>query len=197
MRSHGWLSPNNATRTNPCAHGPRRERTRYPLQAGIAGLAIAAIVTFSALSLIPGSAAAAPPSLAVRLDAEIWESNASSWATLAEDQEVRPGDRILYTVRLENSGDQPAASPMAIGPVPVGTVMAPDTATASAGVIVEYSLDGGSTFSSNPTVTVVDPDGTTRSVPAPIDRYTTLRWTWDRPLEPGATRTVSYQVTVR
>jgi uncharacterized repeat protein (TIGR01451 family) len=110
---------------------------------------------------------------------------------------VAPGGQILNTVRLTNTGDAVARSPRAIGPVPVGTVYVENAATRGDGVSVAYSIDGGKTFSPEPMVVVTAPDGSTRSVPAPVERYTTIQWNWDSSLTAGNQQAVSYQVQVR
>ncbi len=121
----------------------------------------------------------------------------TDWVPLADGQAVAPGGQILYTVRLTNTGDTEARRPQAIGPVPVGTVYVENTAPSVDGVIVAYSIDGGKTFSAKPVMVVTAPDGTTHTVPAPLDRYTTIQWNWDSSLAAGTQQAVSYQVQVR
>jgi uncharacterized repeat protein (TIGR01451 family) len=116
---------------------------------------------------------------------------------MEEGQSVAPGDRILYTVQLLNEGDAAASSPVALGPVPPGTVFLEGTVTSGADISVDYSIDGGKTFSPKPMVVIKAADGSTRTVPAPIDRYTTIRWNWNGSLAAGTQEAVSYQVLVR
>jgi len=121
----------------------------------------------------------------------------AKWASLQDDTKVVPGDRILYNVRISNQGDRDARRPVAFGPVPAGTSFVPGTATRAAGLEVEYSIDGGKTFFASPTITIPGKDGKPETVPAPPERYTTLRWTWESPLPAGSKAGVSYQVQVR
>jgi uncharacterized repeat protein (TIGR01451 family) len=158
------------------------------------------VVLFLALSLgLAGTTNAAGPELQVELEGKVRlaSQDEENWSALEEGQAVAPGGQILYTVRLTNTGDAEAHSPRAIGPVPVGTVYLENAATAGDGVTVAYSIDGGKTFSAEPMMLVTASDGSTRSVPAPVERYTTIQWNWDSPLTAGEQQAVSYQVQVR
>ena len=149
--------------------------------------------------LITGAAAASGPQVQVRLNGSIQNRSqaGTAWTTLKEGSPVAPGERILYRVDLSNLGDREARTPTAIGPVPAGTVLVLDTVTNGAGVKVEYSVDAGKTFSLKPTITVTGKDGRPRTILAPVDRYTAVRWTWAAPLAASAATSVSYQVQVR
>ncbi len=148
---------------------------------------------------LTGLALALGPQLEVGLEGKVRAAgqNDGDWQLMAEEQTVQPGDRILYTVSLHNVGDAEARSPLAFGPVPAGTVYLEDAATTGPGLQVEFSIDGGQTFSLQPMVVVTAADGSQRTVPAPMDRYTTIRWTWDASLAAGQQQVVSYQVQVR
>lgn len=121
----------------------------------------------------------------------------AKWATLQDGTKVAPGDRILYSVEIINQGDRQADHPVAFGPIPAGTRFVAGTATGDSRLKVEYSIDGGKTYSPSPTLTIKGSDGKPQTVPAPVDRYTTVRWMWNGGLPPGATDSVSYQVEVR
>jgi len=158
------------------------------------------VVLFTTLSLgFAGTSSAGGPELKVELAGEVRLAgqNVDEWMPLEDGQAVAPGGQILYTVRLTNTGDTEARSPQAIGPVPVGTVYMEDAATAGDGVTVAFSIDGGKTFSPEPVVVVIAPDGSTRTVPAPVERYTTIQWNWDDSLTAGNQQAVSYKVQVR
>ena len=81
--------------------------------------------------------------------------------------------------------------------MPVGTVYIENAATTGEGLAVAYSIDGGKTFSAKPMLVITEPDGSTRTVPAPVERYTTIQWNWDSSLAAGNQQAVSYQVQVR
>ncbi len=148
---------------------------------------------------LTGLTLAVGPQLEVGLEGKVRAGGQhdGAWQQMAEEQRVQPGDRILYTVSLHNVGDAEARRPLALGPVPAGTVYLEDAATTGPGLQVEFSIDGGKTFSPQPLVVVTAADGSQRTVPAPVDRYTTIRWTWDASLAAGEQQVVSYQVQVR
>ena len=143
--------------------------------------------------------AASGPEVKVRLNGSVQgqPNNGVAWISLKDGTQVTPGEKILYTLDLTNSGGEEARNPVALGPVPAGTAFVPGTASTAPGLKVDYSIDGGKSFSPKPTITVTGKDGRPQIVPAPADRYTTIRWTWETPLPAGATASVSYQVQVR
>ncbi len=151
------------------------------------------------MALATGLQAAQGPEVQVRLSGSYQEhpGDSATWVNLKDGTQVAPGYRILYTVDLTNHGTQEARNPMALGPIPAGTTYVPGTASTRPGISVEYSIDGGKTFAAKPVMTVKGKDGVEQAVPAPPDRYTTIRWTWGAPLPAGASASVSYQVQVR
>jgi len=160
------------------------------------GWGLAALI---AVALAPWLQAASGPEVKVRLNGSVQNrpSGGAAWVTLKDGAQVAPGEKILYRLDLINEGGQEARNPVALGPVPAGTAFVPGTASTAPDLKVDYSLDGGKTFSEKPTITATGKDGRPQIVPAPADRYTTIRWTWGTPLAVGATASVSYQVQVR
>jgi len=157
------------------------------------------IATLIAMGLATGLQAASGPEVKVRLNGSVQGHPAAgaAWVSLKDGTQVSPGEKILYRVDLINEGTQEARKPMALGPVPAGTAFVPGTASVGPGLKVDYSIDGGKTFSEKPTITATGKDGRPQIVPAPADRYTTIRWTWGTSLAAGATASASYQVQVR
>jgi len=168
----------------------------YGLRRGRKGWVLAALV---AMALTTGLQAASGPEVRVRLSGSIQErpNSGVAWVTLKNGAQVAPGERILYRLDLTNDGGQEARNPVALGPVPAGTAFVPGTASTAPDLKVDYSIDGGKTFFEKPTIVVTGKDGRRQIMPAPADRYTTVRWTWGTPLAAGATASVSYQVQVR
>ena len=158
-----------------------------------------ALAAAMALAIGSGRIWAAGPDVKVQLQGSYQTANQpqAKWATLQDGTKVAPGDRILYSVEISNQGDRQANNPVAFGPIPAGTRFVAGTATSDAKLKVEYSIDGGKNYSPSPTVTIPGKDGKPQTVPAPLDRYTTVRWMWNGGLPPGAKDSVSYQVEVR
>jgi uncharacterized repeat protein (TIGR01451 family) len=109
----------------------------------------------------------------------------------------RPGDVIVYTIAYRNRATTPVGEALIVDPIPAGTVYVPASAE-GAGTQVTCSVDGGRSFQPPPVmVRVKAPDGTEKSVPAPAERYTHIRWVVTAPVPPGASGKVSMKVTVR
>ncbi len=153
----------------------------------------------AAALVLGGTALADGPDVKVRLmGSHQTAGNAGvKWTSMEIGAKVAPGDRILYKILVTNQGDRDASHASALGPIPAGTAYVAGTATTSAELRVDYSVDGGKNFAPTPTITVLGKDGKAQIVPAPTDRYTTVRWTWNKALPAGAEATVSYEVQVR
>ncbi len=109
---------------------------------------------------------------------------------------VKPGEIINWTIDSTNEGSGAARDYKAVGRIPVGTSFVAGSA-ASQGASVTYSIDGGKTFSAQPTIEEKQIDGSTKRVPAPVSSYTQLRYEWSTPLEAGQKVSASYQVLVK
>jgi len=168
----------------------------FQLRWGRRGWVLVALVV---LGLATGLQAASGPEVQVKLSGSIQQRPraGAAWVTLKDGSQVAPGERILYKLELTNHGVDAARSPVALGPIPAGTAFVHGTASTGPDLMLDYSIDGGKTFSEAPTIKVTGKDGRTEIVPAPADRYTTVRWTLETPLSAGATTTVSYQVQVK
>ncbi|MEM7363960.1 MAG: hypothetical protein AAF525_08030 [Pseudomonadota bacterium] len=111
--------------------------------------------------------------------------------------DVEPGEKLRYTVRYVNVGDEPATDVRIENPIPELTVYVTDSASGEGSSIV-YSADGGSTYDAADQVTYevrVFGGGTDRR-PASPDRYTNIRWLINE-IQPGSTGEVSFVVLVQ
>jgi uncharacterized repeat protein (TIGR01451 family) len=177
---------------------PVMEEKSMRVQTGTtqrAGLATVLALALSAATV----AAAAGPDVQVRMQGnqQIHSKDGTSWANFKDGSAVAPGERILYNVELLNRGDKEARNASAFGPIPAGTAFVPETATTAPNLKLEYSIDGGKTFSAKPVITRTAKDGRPETVSAPPEQYTTIRWSMTEPLAPGARVQLSYQVQVR
>src|SRR5258708_13948888 len=105
---------------------------------------------------------------------------------------VKPGEIINWTIDSANEGNGPARDYKAVGQIPAGTSFVGGSAS-SQGASVTYSIDGGVTFSAQPTIEVKQPDGSTKPVLALESSYTQLRYEWSTPLQAGQNLSASYQ----
>lgn len=111
---------------------------------------------------------------------------------------VRPGDILRYRLLGKNEGDRPIQNLTLNQPVPQGTVFILKSAKASAAKAqVTYSIDGGRTYSANPTVQVRLPNGKVENRPAPAEAYTHIRWNLPGSLPAKTSVNAEYQVKVR
>ena len=98
---------------------------------------------------------------------------------------AKPGDVIRYALVFTNVTTGPVKNIQFVDPIPQGTVYVLGTAAADHPVRIEFSIDGGKSYSAQPTIAVTQ-DGKTVERPAPADRYTHVRWTVLGSLAPGA-----------
>jgi len=152
---------------------------------------LAALLASAAFAQVPA------PRLTVSVDVEREIKRGDDGAVEREPVDAaRPGDVLVYTVRASNVGDADAIGARIEDPIPQGTVLIPDSVS-SGTASPSASLDGGKTWTSFPaTVRETDEDGTERTVPAPADRYTHLRWALDGAIPPGESRDLSFKVRV-
>lgn len=152
-------------------------------------LCLAAVFATAAIAQVP------TPKVTVSVDVE--REIARGDAVEREPVDVaRPGDVLVYTVRASNVGDAAAVGARVEDPIPSGTVLIPESVSTGA-ASPSASLDGGKTWTTFPAmVRETAEDGTERTVPAPAERYTHLRWALDGALPPGESRDLSFKVRV-
>jgi uncharacterized repeat protein (TIGR01451 family) len=109
---------------------------------------------------------------------------------------VFPGDVVAYQLVFTNITAAPVRNVEFIDPLPAGLQYVAQSATADrADVVIEYSADGGETFSDRPTIEVVV-DGERVLRPAPSDKYTHIRWRIEGAVQPGAQVTAEFRATL-
>lgn len=107
---------------------------------------------------------------------------------------VVPGEIIVYTLDYVNTDAEPATDLVLAMPVPAEIVFAEGSADRS-GAVVEYSADGGASFSDRFTLTVVDADGMQRAAEAAD--ISAVRWRLAEPVAPGESGMVSFKGRLR
>jgi uncharacterized repeat protein (TIGR01451 family) len=98
---------------------------------------------------------------------------------------AQPGDVIRYALVFTNVTAGPVKNIQFVDPIPQGTVYVLGSAAADQPVRVEYSIDGGKSYSARPVIAVAQ-DGQPVERPAPRERYTHVRWTVLGSLASGA-----------
>lgn len=157
-------------------------------------LTLLAVICMMAASPV---AALAKPVIALHLSGVVVakDGKGAEKLTPISEASIVPGLTIRYLISATNQGDQPALNVVPLGKIPNGTEYLADTASANA-TRVEFSLDGGKTWSQHPTVTVHTPTGDVVK-PADPATYTALRWITNKPLASKAVALYSYEVRVK
>lgn len=140
---------------------------------------------------------AARPEVKIQLAAAVERDNALvPLDKLDKTTVVKPGEILDWTITSENSGNAPALEYKTVGHIPQGTTFVADSAKAD-GAKAVYSIDGGKSWSAQPTIEVKQADGSVKRVPAPVSMYTEIRYEWADPLAQGGKLSASYKVRVK
>ncbi len=152
------------------------------------------------LALASGSAAAqeaaAPKALVISATILSWGQGRPQ-AIDAPDRDpntVAPGDVVEYRLVFTNITEGAVINIRFTDPVPEGMHYLQGTAGADReDVDVEFSLDGGTSYSELPMIEVVV-DGRIEQRPANPEDYTDIRWTVQGEVEPDARVAAAFQV---
>ena len=134
------------------------------------------------------------PEVKVELSGSIQRESARM--NLERSTVVNPGEILDWTLTSENSGNAPALNYKAVGHIPRGTEFVAGSAKAD-GAAAAYSIDGGKSYSPQPTIEEKQADGSVKRVPSPIAMYTDVRYEWADPLAQGGKLSASYKVRVK
>ena len=152
------------------------------------------------LALAGGSAVAqeerAPEALVISATILHWDQ-APPQTIDAPDRDpnsVTLGDVVEYQLVFTNITERPVNNIQFTDPLPEGMQYLQGTAGADReDVDVEFSLDGGTSYSEQPMVEVVV-EGRTELRPASPEVYTNIRWTVHGEVQPDARVTAAFQV---
>jgi len=139
-------------------------------------------------------AKAARPEVNVQLAGAVERD--SKLMTLDKSTVVNPGEVLDWTINAENTGNAPALEYKTVGHIPRGTEFVPESAKAD-GARTVFSIDGGKSYSPQPTIEEKQADGSMKPVPAPVSMYTEIRYEWADPLAQGGKLSASYKVRVK
>jgi uncharacterized repeat protein (TIGR01451 family) len=107
---------------------------------------------------------------------------------------VAPGDRVIYTLEVRNTGATALVAPSLTYAVPEHMSYVADSAVGP-GAEVSYSVDRGRSFGSPENLTVPGPDGRLR--PAAAADYTDIRWQLKNILKPNSVAFVRFRALVK
>jgi uncharacterized repeat protein (TIGR01451 family) len=163
----------------------------------VAALALAAVCSVGAFAQkqLAARNAAGHPEVKVTLSGAVVRGE--DRVALDKAGAVHPGEVLDWKITSANDGDAAAREYKTVAHVPAGTSLVAGSATAEYGPQVTYSIDGGKSFSAQPTIEERQPDGSVKRVAAPVSMYTELRYEWADPLAAGAKLDASYKVRVK
>lgn len=142
------------------------------------------------------ASAASPMSVTTTVQKEIVVRDAKGVivkTNLVPADKVVPGDTVVYTYHLENTGKIPSEHIVLVAPIPTELKYVNNSAKVKAAAIT-YSIDKGKTFAEPDKLVVVEADGKRR--PAGPDDYTHIRWLLTESLTGGASRDVAFRAVL-
>ena len=108
---------------------------------------------------------------------------------------ARPGDVLGYTLAFTNHTGSRVKDVEFVDPLPKGVVYRLGSARADKATRIEYSIDGGKSWSAEPTVVVME-KGRRVIKPAPREAYSHIRWSVAESLPAGAQVTAAFEAEV-
>jgi uncharacterized repeat protein (TIGR01451 family) len=134
--------------------------------------------------------------LAVRSIAEVESRSVQAGKTLVKlvpADRLVPGDRVIYTLEVRNTGASAIEAPVISHAVPEHVRYVADSALGPAAE-VSYSVDGGKSFERAENLKVTTPEG---QRPALAAEYTDIRWQLKNPLKPNSVAFVRFRALVK
>lgn len=161
-----------------------------------AGLIVLGLFSLALLWAMP-AAAQTPQSKALVISASNLTADSAKVAG-AQRQDAsmaRPGDLLAYALAFTNTTKGTVNNVQFVNPLPSGLVYKASSARADKPVRIEYSIDGGKSYSARPMIAVVE-QGRRVEKPAPVQSYSHIRWTVSGPMAAGAQVTTGFQAEV-
>jgi|JFJP01.1.fsa_nt_gi uncharacterized repeat protein (TIGR01451 family) len=126
-------------------------------------------------------------------------SGRGDWEVIPNDASLRPGETIRYVVTASNTSDRNIKKLVVTQPIPANSVYVLNSATLPTveGAKLDYSIDGGKTYSEKPTIRVKLENGEIVNRPAPASMYTNVRWKFGDTFPAQTVVNASYQVRIR
>jgi uncharacterized repeat protein (TIGR01451 family) len=165
--------------------------TNAPVAAPWGGALLALLLAALAVGQVPGGP------LAIRSIAEVESRSIAAGRAVVKlipADRVVPGDRVIYTLEVRNTGPTALDSPVVTHPVPehmryvAGSAVGP-------GAEVSYSVDGGRSFERAENLKVPGVDGRLRSAVAAD--YTDIRWQLKNSLKANSVAFVRFRALVK
>lgn len=148
------------------------------------------------LLLASASASAATLELTSQVfqEVQITAADGSKKTELVRASQVEPGSEVLYVIRYQNKGTEPADKVVITNPVPPELEYRDGSATGS-GSVAAVSVDGGRTYGRLQDLRVPVAGAAPRAAQAAD--VTHLRWTLQAPVPPAAQGQVTYRARLK
>ena len=162
-----------------------------PPFASLCGAVVSLLLTAFAAGQVPGDP------LAIRSIAEVESRSLVAGrevVKLIPADRVVPGDRVIYTLEVRNTGATAVDAPIVTHPVPEHMRYVADSAVGP-GAEVSYSVDGGHSFGRAESLKVPGVDGRPR--PAVAADYTDIRWQLKNSLKANSVAFVRFRALVK
>lgn len=138
----------------------------------------------------------AQPSLVITVE-NLTATAEADTAAPRESGDARPGDVLRYRLEFTNGTDRALRDVVLSNPIPETIRLVGGTVRSSRDdAQVEYSADGGQTWSAEP-MEDVQVEGRRVRRPIPPDRFTNVRWTIPGWVQPRDTVTAEYDTRFR
>lgn len=131
------------------------------------------LLTFTSISTAAYGAPEVTLSVSVEKEVQVTDANGQVTRTRMAVEEAAPGDTLFYTLRYQNSGDEPATNVKLDNPIPEGMSYVGASAWGT-GTDILFSIDQGQTFKQPASLTYRSSGGETRA--AAPEQYTNIRW---------------------
>jgi uncharacterized repeat protein (TIGR01451 family) len=198
----------DSRRANPCARAHRRrvEVLSDFLNEGITicckllrimDKRICSARVCVALTVFAAAAVHGQSNLAIRAIAEVETKvvqNGRETSKLLPADRVVPGDQIIYTLEIRNTGAMALPPPKVDYPVPEHMRYVADSASGP-GADISYSIDGGRTFDRPENLKIVDSEGVKQVASA--GSYTHIRWQLKNILKADAVAFARFRAVVK
>lgn len=147
------------------------------------------LLTFAAFGLaLPAAALTATQS--VETEKVVVQADGTEMTQRTIADKVKPGDRVVYVLNVENNDAEPASNLVLTMPVP-DEIRYIEGSSSKPGAVVTFSVDGGASFKDRATLEVQEMDGTVRKADASDISH--IRWKVAGPLPVGSSDEIAFK----
>ncbi|KJG06470.1 hypothetical protein UB33_09505 [Photobacterium angustum] len=149
------------------------------------------------LNLALAFSASANQPLTSQMNAYLIEVDKNGKELLKPADEVSPKDTVEYQLVYKNHSDQSLSGLVITGPIPENTQYVGNTGKTIIESKFLVSIDGGSTFETEPVKREIMKDGKKVEVIIPPEKYTDVRWIPEGPIKASEQQIYTYRIEVK